>query len=69
MKDKQSWHSIEATCEGPCSDMYVTKVCTEVTTFSVKKGFVHKARKWEALNTSTTRKKEKRQQCPCETCK
>jgi hypothetical protein len=61
MKDRQSWPSVEATYEGPHSDMYVTKVCIEVTTFGVKKGFVHKARKGEVLKTCVARKKEKRQ--------
>jgi hypothetical protein len=41
--------------------MYVTKVCTKATTFGVKKGFVHEARKGKALKTCAARKKEKGQ--------
>jgi hypothetical protein len=61
MKDRRSQSLDEATYEELCSTMYVMKVCTEATTFGVKKGFMLEARKGEVLKTCATRKKGKRQ--------
>jgi hypothetical protein len=60
MKDIRSWPSTEAAYERLHSNVYVTKVCTNATTFGVRKGLMHEARKREALKTCAARKKEKR---------